>query len=548
MKRKLTTIFLFLFGVCLITFASGASILPKDKQYADYFLRMHAAELFRDRSFVLDKSWAYVSTTRLERVEMRFSCYKVLTVNQARKLIVDLATELVDKINADSKMREKHLLKDPFTFDRLKLEVRTNNVFSRNVDVTSVRVVLLNNGQITYETYTPSTLFSGSSSEYKETLEYAFMLLDDPALIEQVDTEIRSNWKKKEWKGQMYSPEQPKFMRIKEPSPLELIKEPFTIGVPVSENQKIAFGETPFVVGTSTHQMAVGDAPLVNFFSKEAEPTPTPVFEKMFPTQKTSLPNSLACRAGQVRPDAFFDIAPSTVVYGSTVTEMPLKNSMAVQYGQKRLETLDDMSREGVPSLEKVYLNVMRFPATSCAVEKDVSETSSWLSSGHSKHAHYTNILASNALYVGQDRHAREIVLCESTLQESVPSKKTGTRSLYVHNQKAFFSEKKPNQRVYMSECVNICPNKHPSVQRLCFDEEQAHSCFFDAPARSISMVTQYDVMRQETQNNKASPLEMTQHVSLLRNWIRSFISKGTVRLQEEHGASVSNSEPASSF
>ena len=214
-KRLFIKFSCFAFLACvLIASLSSFIIRPEDRRYADYFLRMHAAELFRTQSFILNKSWSYVSTRRLEKIEMRFSCYKVLSLNQARKLIISIATELIDKINADSVMKEKHLITEPFTFDRLKLEIRTDNILSENADVASVRVILLDGGELTYETYPLSTLYSGGPTKtYKETYEYALMLLDDPALLEMSDVKIYSQLTAPTWKGTIYSPETPAFQK-----------------------------------------------------------------------------------------------------------------------------------------------------------------------------------------------------------------------------------------------------------------------------------------------------------------------------------------------
>ena len=487
MKRKLKICSLFFLGLCLVVCASSATILPKDKQYAEYFIRLHAAELFRTKSFVLDKSWAYVSANRLERVEMRFSCYKVLSVNQARKLIVDVATELLEKINADSKMKEKHLVSTPFTVDRLKIEIKTSNVFSRNSDVTSVRVILLNNGQITYETYTPSSIYHGSARDYKETFQYALMLLDDPALIDQVDAEIRDNWKKKEWQGEMYPPEQPLFKKPVAPLPIVMLS-PFVQGIPLSENRMLLVNQTPFVDGISTHTIPLDGSTEPTFFAHDSAVV-QPLFDRAFPTTKTSLPVSVSYMVQLSDCDqTFFDISPATVVYGPTNTEDRLKGGRALSYGAAPLSSCDDLEHMRQNSIRKVILEKQGFPYTDSVLARNWMDTSSWI--GHNvgrKATRYTEIVATNALLVHQKRHHREVIAYESTLEKIEPIQEP---KLYA-----------------------LGPKHHP-VQELCIENGEAKSFFFDAP--SDHMISYADQKLPESSSKEA-----------FQEWFHTFLKKG---------------------
>lgn len=160
--------------------ALSGYIPPQDRKYVDYFLKLEAAELFRTRAFLLTSSWAYVSQKKLEKVDMRFTYYRALDINQTRRLIVSVAQELVDKINSDSMLQQKKLLVDSFAIEQLRLEIRMDNAVSANTDTPTIRRVVLDKGVITYDTFRISTLFSGGSDTYKETFQYALMLLDEP--------------------------------------------------------------------------------------------------------------------------------------------------------------------------------------------------------------------------------------------------------------------------------------------------------------------------------------------------------------------------------
>ena len=172
------------------TFLCGY-VAPQDRKYVDYFLKLQAADFFRSRSFLLNSSQAYVSRNGLERIEMRFSFYRALTVNQARELIVSVAQELVERINSDSEIRSRKLLTSPFHISGLYLEIRTDNVISKHADVESVQRITLNKGTLTYQSYPASELLYGRTSVYKESFEQALMFLDLPTEFdsEQVQTE-----------------------------------------------------------------------------------------------------------------------------------------------------------------------------------------------------------------------------------------------------------------------------------------------------------------------------------------------------------------------
>ena len=182
MKRWCAVVFPFLVGAsCLCGYAS-----PQDRQYVDYFLHLQAADLFRTQSFLLNWSCAYMNVNKLQGVDLSFSCYRSLSLNAARKLLVSIAEDMVNRINKDPSIQERHLLPEPFNLNQLYLKIETENVFSAQADTGTIRVMTLDRGNITYETYRGSTLFYGRTLEYHETLEMARMLLGEvPAFDEK---------------------------------------------------------------------------------------------------------------------------------------------------------------------------------------------------------------------------------------------------------------------------------------------------------------------------------------------------------------------------
>ena len=150
---------------------------PQDRQYVDYFLHLQAADLFRTKAFLLNWSCAYINVNSLQGVDFSFSCYRTLSLNEARSLLISVGEELVDKINKDPSIKERCLLPEPFTLSQLCLKIETENVFSAQADPETIRVMILDRGNITYESYRASTLFYGRTVTSRETLEMALMLL-----------------------------------------------------------------------------------------------------------------------------------------------------------------------------------------------------------------------------------------------------------------------------------------------------------------------------------------------------------------------------------
>ena len=175
MKRWCTLVFPLL--VCTSVLCGYAS--PQDRQYVDYFLHLQAAGLFRSQSFLLNWSCAYINGNRLQGVDFSFSCYRTLSVNEARKMLVSVAEELVRGINNDPSIKERHLLPEPFKLNQLYLKIETENVFSAQCDPETIRVMILDRGNISYESYRASTLYYGRSQTECETLEMAQLLIGE---------------------------------------------------------------------------------------------------------------------------------------------------------------------------------------------------------------------------------------------------------------------------------------------------------------------------------------------------------------------------------
>lgn len=303
---------------CLAPLIIGASLFcgyvaPQDRQYVDYFLRLHAAELFRQRAFVLQGCQAYVSQRQLERVDMRFLCYKAISVDQARRLLVTLVQDLVNRINSDSVLKEKQLVIQPFRSDQVHFELRTDNIFSREADVATVQRIILEGNTITYRTYKAATLFSGPSETFQETYQYALMLLDEPTEYNPEATRPKGRIKNPELlpmegihpqevlRGAM-TPQSPETVKPQKPvrqveTPELPTMEKTAVATPIEIEHVNSLRNEPEVTPEPTQDELVGMLrnEVLTLFPKFSEPPkqhPTILQTASFPTtrtQKTSI-------------------------------------------------------------------------------------------------------------------------------------------------------------------------------------------------------------------------------------------------------------------
>lgn len=454
-----------LFGIVALGVLSSYSILPQDKKYVDYFLRLHAAELFRTQSFILNKSWSYTSQTKLEKIELRFSCYKVLSIDQARKLIVKITTELLEKINSDTGLREKHIVTSPFGVNRLKIEIKTDNIMSQNCDVASVRTILLNNNEIVYETYPPSTLFSGYSRTYKETFEYALMLLDDPALLELSDSQVRSQMNQKTWKGQVYLPEHPEF------------------SAPSSQ-------ETKVTVEAETFSQKLSLSPVKKLSVDTTSFTPKRVSKIEFPEgpQKSLFRNNLfssqmlfqdACALqGSVFVPSFVHhkLTPfSCIAFTMQSKSLPAKDTYLDSPSWDLLQQAPLRNRSStVLSFKAKTYQAPRIIATDPLYWNEQTFTLY----GQEAFAHYVE-LDSCSFSLPSSRHAQEPVLYSSSIAaEQVP---LPHKTFLCVDHKAFF------------------PTHTPRLSAPCSIQTNA-SCFFCKPSLPQQTIPQTDCMAMQPQ------------------------------------------------
>lgn len=170
--------FISLLGV--FAFVCTGYIAPQDRRYLDYFLKLYSAKLFQKNNCTLISSSAIVSKKSIEKVEMVLSFYRVLPRDQARELLVSVAEALVDAINNDQELIKRGLISRPFTAEQLSLEIRTDNLYSANADVESIRRIQLKSGVITYDRYLWSSILSAGSESFSEEYQYAMMLVGLP--------------------------------------------------------------------------------------------------------------------------------------------------------------------------------------------------------------------------------------------------------------------------------------------------------------------------------------------------------------------------------
>ena len=422
-----------LISLCSATWASQNTCPAQKKRYVDYFLHLYAAELFRNQSFVLNKSWGYVTQDRLECVGMHFSCYKAMTVDQSRRMIVDLINQLLERINADTEMKARHLVNEPFYAKRLRLEIRTDNIFSENSDVASVRIIRFNGSELVYESYPKSTIYSGGPRVLcRETFEDALMKLDDAALLEQPDNPLRRPLTLTPWTGNIYSPEMPSFAlpeeRVKK---MQVAEEEFAQGINLSAPKRELVQEEPFIPGSSTKETIFPSDTIPNFYQDQQElPFQVPVFhhnaflsERKICFSSSSFPEYASTSFGMTpshaivtdgfKVDVSLNDKPCSLQYGTWkegVVSFGSESRYAPPGGWVSFAFYDALSKPSGFSGKNIVSMVDReFPSHCLSYLSRWKETSSLLEREAGVSPVSYTLLSSSALPEGQkEKHQRE--------------------------------------------------------------------------------------------------------------------------------------------
>ena len=190
-KRILFLTSLSLFVLC--------SFVPyKDKHYVDYFLHLYSAELFREKQFNLISVRTFYGWQSIDRIYIKFSCFRSLSLKEARALLIETADNLMQKINNDPILIEKHLLLGGhFCAKQLHLTIEAGNVFTETMDnSTSIKTVSLSDGVITYETFKTSVFLRGGRKIIREAYRDAVLLTSREAgrgIGFDIETQLEKN-------------------------------------------------------------------------------------------------------------------------------------------------------------------------------------------------------------------------------------------------------------------------------------------------------------------------------------------------------------------
>jgi len=174
MQRKLRP----LFFLTLSSFAFCSYVSQKDEHYFNYFLHREAAQLFHTKQFSLTKAKAVYGCDTIDKVYLSFSCFRMLGVKEARRLLLETVNEILDAINNDPLLIEKRMLRGGhFCVKDLYIEITSENIFSKDCDnSTAMKHTCMKNAEITYTSYDSSPFYSYGVKEYKEPYSEAVLL------------------------------------------------------------------------------------------------------------------------------------------------------------------------------------------------------------------------------------------------------------------------------------------------------------------------------------------------------------------------------------
>jgi hypothetical protein len=185
----------FIISLSLVFLCGFVSL--KDEKYVSYFMHLYSAELFREHNLTFHDAKTTFSKNHVLKVDMSYSCYKILSVESARELLVQIVLGFLDKINKDPEMKERGLIDGNLLPKQLRIHIMCENVYGDTVGRIYIREILLNNGHVSYTTFKNLPELWGRSYTTEEELEYAFMLTGNtrPAAISMAEEEIKPQLK-----------------------------------------------------------------------------------------------------------------------------------------------------------------------------------------------------------------------------------------------------------------------------------------------------------------------------------------------------------------
>ena len=125
----------------------------------------------------------------IRKIELSFAVYHILSVKQARVLLVELVEDFLQRINSDPGMKEKGLISDHFIAKQLTYSFEAKNCFSQDIEMVNARLTTLDDGIVTYVTFPSMPEIWGKKYTYHETYPYALMLAGKAPSFDQVISE-----------------------------------------------------------------------------------------------------------------------------------------------------------------------------------------------------------------------------------------------------------------------------------------------------------------------------------------------------------------------
>ncbi|MBS0654187.1 MAG: hypothetical protein JSR46_00270 [Verrucomicrobia bacterium] len=107
---------------------------------------------------------------------MYFTSPKLLPLNDARTLLVDVVLDFLTKINSDSGLKERGLLNGTFIPNQLCIKICCDNMWGDTYDISYIHEIILDKGRVTYVSFKTVPYFWGKYYTTHELFEYSMML------------------------------------------------------------------------------------------------------------------------------------------------------------------------------------------------------------------------------------------------------------------------------------------------------------------------------------------------------------------------------------
>lgn len=148
---RLLTVLIFL---CTLLPGCGTRVIKEgwkkkiDSEEISRIVLYFSAKLKKEKCLELEDSKVCYDD-KIEYIYLKYSSMDLITMCEARLLLVELVEEFLERINQNSLIKFQTLNR-PFTADDLKIEINFESFYATYIDPLYIGLISMDNGMVTY--------------------------------------------------------------------------------------------------------------------------------------------------------------------------------------------------------------------------------------------------------------------------------------------------------------------------------------------------------------------------------------------------------------